>query len=57
MNKLILFLCASSFILLLWQALHLPFEIPDEQSHFVTVNYLVDQGRIQGEEEADLTFE
>lgn len=57
MNKLILFLCASSFILLLWQALHLPFEIPDEQSHFATVNFLVDQGRIQREKEYDLSRE
>ncbi len=57
MKKLTLFLIASVFILLLWQALHLPFEIPDEQSHFATVNFLVDQGCIQGESEFDLTRE
>lgn len=57
MNKLTQFLVASIFVLLLWQGLHLPFEIPDEQSHFATVNFLVDQGRIQGENEYDLSRE
>ena len=55
--KKILFLLATAFILIFWQALHLPFEIPDEQSHFATVNFLVDQGRIQGEKEYDLSRE
>jgi len=55
--KKILFLLATTFILIFWQALHLPFEIPDEQSHFATVNFLVDQGRIQGEKEYDLSRE
>lgn len=35
---------ASIFILFFWLLLIFPFEIPDEQSHYATVHYLVDQG-------------
>ncbi len=57
MKKIILLTLSTFFVVFFWQVIHLPFEIPDEQSHFATTNFLVTHGRIQNEKEVDLTLE
>jgi len=46
MNNLRTLLISAISILLFFLVSTFPFEVPDEQSHYATVHYLVDKGRI-----------
>lgn len=57
MKRIPLIIFTSISIIFFWQVIHLPFEIPDEQSHLSTTTYFTDHGRIPEEETVDLTEE
>ncbi len=56
-KNIVWLLLASLCILLFWVFLTPPFEFPDEQSHFTSVNFLVEEGRMPKGKEYDLTKE
>lgn len=56
-SKMFLLTFSITCIAIFWGLLNFPFEIPDEQSHYATVNFLAEERRMPEKLENNLSYE